>query len=345
VSPVIEIHDLRKTYRAWRRFQVALNGFDMQVEAGQVHGFLGPNGSGKTTTLRTLLGLVNADSGRMSILGRPAPEALPEVVDRIGAIVESPQFFGNFSGRHTLRLLASAGGLPPARVEKTLEMVGLRDRAGERVKGYSLGMKQRLAVASALLKDPELLILDEPANGLDPAGIREMRELVRRLAGDGVTVLISSHILAEIQLICDSVTIISRGRRVTAGPVGEVLSKHDKGEFRVRVAEHRRAAKLIAEAGLPVAVHDDHFVVSDLADPSWISQTLGRHDLWVSELTPLTPDLESVFLELTGTATAGPGIPRQVGGSVLPPAPERADEQGMPAISVWAPPRDEEIKS
>jgi ABC-2 type transport system ATP-binding protein len=344
VSPVIDIHDLRKTYRSWRNVRVALNGFDMQVESGQVHGFLGPNGSGKTTTLRTLLGLVNADGGRMSILGRPAPEALPEVADRIGAIVESPQFFGNFSGRHTLRLLASAGGLPRTRVDKALEMVGLRDRAGERVKAYSLGMKQRLAVASALLKDPELLILDEPANGLDPAGIREIRELVRRLAGNGVTVLISSHILAEIQLICDSVTIISRGRRVTAGPVEEVLAEHDKGEFRVRVADHRRAAELISEAGLPVSVHDDHFVVSDLADASWISQTLGRHGMWVSELSPLTPNLESVFLELTGTAAA-PGIPRQVGESVLPPAPERAEDPGVPVVSVWAAPRDEDVQS
>jgi ABC-2 type transport system ATP-binding protein len=313
----------------------------MQVEAGQVHGFLGPNGSGKTTTLRTLLGLVNADGGRMSILGRPAPEALPEVADRIGAIVESPQFFGNFTGRHTLRLLATAGGLPPGRVDETLELVGLRDRAGERVRAYSLGMKQRLAIASALLKGPELLILDEPANGLDPAGIREIRELVRQLAANGVTVLISSHILAEIQQICDSVTIISRGRRITAGPVGEVLAQHDKGEFRVRVADHRRAAALISEAGLPVSIQDDHLVVSDLADASWISQTLGRHDLWVSELTPLTPDLESVFLELTGT-TPAPGVRRQVDESVLPPAPQRVEEPGVPLVSVWAPPANEE---
>jgi ABC-2 type transport system ATP-binding protein len=338
VTPVIEIHDLRKTFRGWRSNRRALDGFDMLVEAGQVHGFLGPNGSGKTTTLRSLLGLVHADAGRMTLLGRPAPEALPAVADRIGAIVESPQFFGNFSGRHTLRLLATAGGVPAMRVDEVLEQVGLRDRAGERVKAYSLGMKQRLAVASALLKRPDLLILDEPANGLDPAGIREMRELVRRLAADGATVLISSHILAEIQQICDAVTIISRGRRVTAGPVGEVLARHDKGEFRVRVADLRRAAALISEAGLPVAEHDDHLVVSDLADPAWISETLGRHEMWVRELTPLTPDLESVFLELTGT-TPTPGIPRQVGASVQP---ERDEEPGVPAISVWAPPRDEE---
>jgi ABC-2 type transport system ATP-binding protein len=344
VTSVIEIHDLRKTFRSGRSNRRALDGFDMVVESGQVHGFLGPNGSGKTTTLRTLLGLVNADAGKMTILGRPAPEALPAVAGRIGAIVESPQFFGNFSGRHTLRLLAAAGGVPSTRVDEVLELVGLRDRAGERVKAYSLGMKQRLAVASALLKRPELLILDEPANGLDPAGIHQMRELVRRLAAEGATVLISSHILAEIQQICDSVTIISRGRRVTFGPVGEVLAKHDKGEFRVRVAEHRRAAELISEAGLSVAVHPDHLVVSDLADPAWISETLGRQGMWVSELTPLTPDLESVFLELTGT-TPTPGIPRQVGASVQPPAPDRTEEPGVPVVSVWAPPRDEEPRA
>jgi ABC-2 type transport system ATP-binding protein len=349
VSPVIEIEGLRKTYRSWRSFRVALNGFDMLVESGQVHGFLGPNGSGKTTTLRTLLGLVNADGGRMTVLGRPAPRALPAVVDRIGAIVESPQFFGNFTGRHTLRLLATAAGLPPGRVDEALELVGLRDRAGERVRAYSLGMKQRLAIASALLKGPELLILDEPANGLDPAGIREIRELVRQLAAEGVTVLVSSHILAEIQQICDSVTIISRGRRVIAGPVVEVLAHHDKGEFRVRVADLRRAAALISEAWassgaggrLKVSIQDDHLVVSDLADPAWISQTLGRHELWVSELTPLTPDLESVFLELTGTAPAQ-GVRRQVDESVLPPAPEHSEEPGVPVVSVWAPPADEE---
>ncbi|HEX2773740.1 MAG TPA: ATP-binding cassette domain-containing protein, partial [Micromonosporaceae bacterium] len=183
MSAAIEIQGVRKTFRTLRRGpRVALDGFDMVVESGQVHGFLGPNGSGKTTTLRALLGLVRADGGRMAVLGQPAPEDLPAVMGRVGAIVESPQFFANFTGRKTLRLLATAGGVEAARVDAVLEQVGLRDRADERVKGYSLGMKQRLAVASALLKRPELLILDEPANGLDPAGIREMRDMMRDLA-------------------------------------------------------------------------------------------------------------------------------------------------------------------
>ncbi|AVT37222.1 ATP-binding cassette domain-containing protein [Plantactinospora sp. BB1] len=319
---VIEIAGLRKTFTSLRRGRrVALDGFDMRVEPGQVHGFLGPNGSGKTTTLRTLLGLVRPDGGRMALFGEPTPGRLPAVVHRFGAIVESPQFFGNFSGRRTLRLLAVAGGVPDGRVDAVLEQVGLRDRADEQVRAYSLGMRQRLAVASALLKEPELLILDEPANGLDPAGIRQMRDLMRDLAATGVTVLVSSHLLAEIQQICDHVTIISRGRRVAAGPVEAVLAGFDHREFRIRVADDQpRAVELVQAAGLPVAVHPDHLVVSGVDDPARISRILGEQGLWLRELVPLTPDLESVFLELTGTRPR-PGVPRQVDESVLPGAP------------------------
>ncbi|WP_446218897.1 ABC transporter ATP-binding protein [Micromonospora sp. IBHARD004] len=318
MSAVIEIDGLRKTFHTLRHGRrVAVDGFDLLVEAGQVHGFLGPNGSGKTTTLRALLGLVRADGGRMSVLGARSPERLPEVAGKVGAIVESPQFFGNFTAHRTLRLLAVAGGVPTSRVDEVLEQVGLRDRGDERVKGYSLGMKQRLAVASALLKSPELLILDEPANGLDPAGIREMRDLMRSLSASGVTVLLSSHILAEIQLICDHVTIISRGRRVAAGPVGEVLAGFDQHEWQVRVAEPERAAELLRTLGLAVTAHPDHLVVAGVDEPELISRTLGEQGLWVRELVPLRPDLESVFLELTGTMPH-PTVPRQVDGSVRP---------------------------
>ncbi|WP_433652444.1 ABC transporter ATP-binding protein [Micromonospora zamorensis] len=316
MSAVIEIEGLRKTFHSMRNGRrVAVDGFDLLVEAGQVHGFLGPNGSGKTTTLRALLGLVRADSGRMSVLGQPSPELLPRVAGQVGAIVESPQFFGNFTGYRTLRLLARAGGVPVSRVDEALELVGLRDRGDERVKGYSLGMKQRLAVASALLKDPRLLILDEPANGLDPAGIREMRDLMRSLAASGVTVLVSSHILGEIQLICDHVTIISQGRRVAAGRVDEVLAGYDRHEFLVRVADPERAAELLHAAELTAVVDGEALVVSGASDPTVISRVLGEQGLWVGELTPLRPDLESVFLELTG---AHPSVPRQVDDSALP---------------------------
>ncbi|MET8088687.1 ATP-binding cassette domain-containing protein [Micromonospora sp. NPDC005220] len=319
MSAVIEIEGLRKTFHSMRNGRrVAVDGFDLLVEAGQVHGFLGPNGSGKTTTLRALLGLVRADSGRMTVLGEPSPELLTRVAGQVGAIVESPQFFGNFTGYRTLRLLARAGGVPVSRVDEVLDLVGLHDRGDERVKGYSLGMKQRLAVASALLKDPRLLILDEPANGLDPAGIREMRDLMRSLAASGVTVLVSSHILGEIQLICDHVTIISRGRRVATGRVDEVLAGHDRHEFLVRVAEPERAVELLHAAGLAAVVNGEALVVSGVSDPTVVSRVLGEQGLWVGELTPLRPDLESVFLELTG-GYGHLSVPRQVDDSSLPP--------------------------
>ena len=317
MSAVIEIEGLRKTYRKlFGTTRAALDGFDMTVEAGQIHGFLGPHGSGKTTTLRTLLGLIRPNAGTLRILGEPVPAALPHLATRVGAIVESPQFFGNFSARRTLSLLARAGGVAQVRVDEVLATVGLRDRARDRVKTYSLGMKQRLAVASALLKSPELLILDEPANGLDPGGIREMRDLMRALVEGGTTVVLSSHILGEVQQICDSVTIISRGRRVASGPVAQVLSAADRGEYRLRVADLAAAAAVLRQAGHPVQPADGYLVVSGrLADPADLTRTLAAADLWVSELTPLTPDLESVFLDLTGTMPA-PGLHRQVDESV-----------------------------
>jgi ABC-2 type transport system ATP-binding protein len=327
VAAVLEIQGLRKTYRSMRRGpRQALDGFDMLVESGQVHGFLGPNGSGKTTTLRTLLGLIRANAGVMRLLGREVPAALPDVVGLVGAIVESPQFFPHFSGRETLVLLAQAGGVAPRRVDEVLELVGLRDRAKERVKAYSLGMKQRLAVASALLKRPALLILDEPANGLDPGGIREMRDLMRSLAASGMTVVLSSHILGEVQQICDSVTIISRGRRVTAGPVAEVLARHSSGGYKVRLepGELPVAANLLASLGAHVTVNPDHLLVGGVDRPASITRVLAEHRLYVAELAPVTVDLESVFLELTGTAPV-PGHHRQVDDSVAAPA------QGVPA--------------
>ena len=323
MSAVLEIQGLQKTYRSRKGIRRALDGFDMVVEAGQVHGFLGPNGSGKTTTLRTLLGLIRPNGGRMALLGREVPQALPEVAGQVGAIVESPQFFGNFSARDTLSLLADAGGVEQRRVFEVLELVGLRDRAGDRVKTYSLGMKQRLAVASALLKSPRLLILDEPANGLDPGGIREMRTLMRNLAESGMTVVLSSHILGEIQLICDSVTIISAGRRVAAGGVAEVLAQHATSSVRVRVesvTDLTASAGALREMGALVFVEPDHLMVSGLAQPGAITRTLAARGIYVSELAPVAVDLESVFLELTGTAPVE-GEHRQVDQSATAAAP------------------------
>jgi ABC-2 type transport system ATP-binding protein len=325
VDTIVEIQGLRKTYRTLRKGpRRALDGFDMVVRRGEVHGFLGPNGSGKTTTLRTLLGLVGADDGTMSLLGVRVPDGLSTVVSRVGAIVESPQFFLQFTGRRTLELLSTAADIPRARIDEVLDLVGLRERARDRVKTYSLGMKQRLAVASALLKTPEVLILDEPANGLDPAGIREMRDMMRGLADSGVTVIVSSHILGEIQMICDSVTIIAQGRRVAAGPVSDVLALNDKGEHRVKVSDAGAAAAVLTQAGVRVRQEADHLVVTGADDPARITEALGREGIWLSELTPLTPDLESVFLQLTGT-TPEPGAHLQIDGGWVP-VPANAPE-------------------
>ncbi|MCY1142681.1 ATP-binding cassette domain-containing protein [Actinoplanes sp. Pm04-4] len=305
MTAVLEIAGLQKTYRSRKGVRRALDGFDMTVEAGQVHGFLGPNGSGKTTTLRTLLGLIRPNGGRMAILGREVPESLPDVAGQVGAIVESPQFFGNFTAQDTLSLLADAGGVRKERVFAVLELVGLRDRAKDRVKTYSLGMKQRLAVASALLKEPKLLILDEPANGLDPGGIREMRTLMRNLAESGMTVVLSSHILGEIQLICDSVTIISAGRRVAAGSVADVLRSNTSSAVKVSLepgVDMRGAIELLRANGAQVTVEHDHFMVGNAGNPAQITRILAEREIYVSELTPVSADLESVFLQLTGTA-------------------------------------------
>ena len=337
MTAVLEIAGLRKTFRTLRGGpRRALDGFDMVVEEGQVHGFLGPNGSGKTTTLRTLLGLVGADGGTMRLFGQPVPQALPHVVYRFGAIVESPQFFGNFSGRRTLTLLATAGGVPHRRVDEVLELVGMRDRAGDRVRTYSLGMQQRLAVASALLKSPELLILDEPANGLDPAGIREMRDLMRDLAAAGATVLVSSHLLDEVEQICDSVTIISRGRRVAAGPVADVLAVQDRGEYRVRVAEPARAAgpgRANVEAGPTARLDGDHIDRQRCLRRRLDHRDARRPRALGQELTPLAPDLEDVFLTLTGTMPE-PGLHRQVDDSVQP-ALDSAGMEPTVAAGAW----------
>ncbi|MGZ8628595.1 MAG: ABC transporter ATP-binding protein [Actinomycetota bacterium] len=216
---VIEVRGLRKEYRRLRRGRtVALDGLDLAVPEGGVFGFLGPNGAGKTTTIRCLLGLVRPSAGRCRLLGAQSPRGLPGVVGRVGSIVETPTFYPRSTGRRNLELLGRVARIGRSRVAEVLEQVGLADRADDQVKTYSLGMKQRLGIGAALLKDPEMLLLDEPANGLDPAGIVEVRELLRRLGAEGRTVFVSSHILSEIQQTADRVAILSRGRSVAAGP-------------------------------------------------------------------------------------------------------------------------------
>jgi ABC-2 type transport system ATP-binding protein len=299
---VIDVQGLRKTYARLRRPpQHAVNGLDLVVEEGGVFGFLGPNGSGKTTTIRLLLGLVSATGGQMQLLGQPVPGALPAVLPQVGALVESPVFFPAFTGRRNLELLAGIAGLPKARIDAVLDIVSLRDRAADRVKGYSLGMRQRLGIAAALLKEPRLLILDEPSNGLDPAGIRETRELLRRLGGSGTTVFVSSHLLGEVEQVCDRVAIVNRGRLVTSGSVAEIIAstRTAQSDVVVRVADLPGADAVLREQGMDVRPAGDHFVVVGIDDPARITYLLASAGHNVSELRSLAPDLESVFLSLT----------------------------------------------
>jgi ABC-2 type transport system ATP-binding protein len=302
--PAVQMTEVSKTYRRrGRPGQKALDGLDLLVESGGVHGFLGPNGSGKTTTIRVLLGLVAPDAGfgEIRLLDHPVPAGLPEVIGDVGALVETPLFFPGFSGRLNLRLLAEASGVSRARVEECLEIVDLADRADDRFKGYSLGMKQRLGIAAALLKAPRLLILDEPSNGLDPAGIRDVRELIRRLGNDGrTTVLLSSHLLAEIEQVCDSVTILARGRRVASGPVAEVLASRSTGDVRVRVPDPAAAAAVLTAAGFAVTPGDDGLLVHGVTAPGEITRLLAERGHYLEELRPVTADLESAFLAITG---------------------------------------------
>ena len=222
MDTVIEVEALRKEYRRVRGSRtMAVDGLDLTVPRGGVFGFLGPNGAGKTTTIRCLLGLVRPTGGRCRLLGEE-PGGLHKVIGRVGSIVETPALFPTMTGRRNLRLLGGLDGHGSTAVTDVLERVGLAERADDLVKTYSLGMRQRLGLAAALLKDPALLILDEPANGLDPAGIREIRLLLRSLAAEGRTVLVSSHQLSEVQVTCDAVAIVDRGRVVFQGDIAEL---------------------------------------------------------------------------------------------------------------------------
>jgi len=300
---VIETTGLRKEFQTRRGRRLAVQGLDLAVPAGGVHGFLGPNGSGKTTTIRMLLGLARATAGSMRLFGQPVPAMLPSVVDRVGAVVESPKFSPNLTGRQNLLLLARSIGVPATRVDASVETVGLTGRDGDRFKSYSLGMKQRLAIAATLLKDPELLILDEPTNGLDPAGIREIRDTIRDLGANGVTVLLSSHILAEVEQVCTSATIIGNGRLLASGRVADLIGAGTT--YRLVVPEPDAAKGVLADAGFTVTADGTALTVDSKRPSTEITRALAGAGIWLSELTPVRADLETVFLELTADDTLG----------------------------------------
>jgi ABC-2 type transport system ATP-binding protein len=303
-TTVLRTYDLSKRYGQ----RPAVKALNLEVKRGEIFGFLGPNGAGKTTTIRMMLGLITPTAGHVEVLGQDVGTSKARVLPRVGALIETPALHLYMSGRNNLRATgAILGGVSEARIDAVLEMVGLRDRQHDRVKTYSLGMKQRLGVAVALLNDPDLLILDEPANGLDPAGIVEMRDLMRRLVAEGKTIFLSSHVLTEVQQICTRVAIINLGKLVTESTV-EGLT-HSQGRFFVRLDGAAEAlARIQAQPWGAGATLDEH---GALLAPSpdgrgrTLSKFLAEAGFYPDSLSPYQESLEEVFLRLTNVGERG----------------------------------------
>ena len=286
--------------------QAAVDGIDLRVPYGAVYGFLGPNGSGKTTTIRMLLGLVHASEGQINVLGSPVPTASSAILPRVGSLVEGPAFHPYLSGRANLaRLDAADRTVDPrssrARIHEALERVGLAAAAEKRYRNYSLGMRQRLGLAAALLRPRDLLVLDEPTNGLDPQGTREVRSLIRDLAADGTTIFVSSHLLPEIEQVCSHVGVMSRGRLISQGTLDELRGAATT-RVRVVTAQPEQAATVLTGLGLTVAVSGpDHVsAVLGTTGSERVTEALVLAGVGVRELVVERPDLEDVFVSLTG---------------------------------------------
>ena len=301
----VEIHGLTKRFGA----NAAVNGVDLLVPRGSAFGYLGPNGAGKTTLIRVLLGLTRADAGTMFLLGYPVPRHRDAALTRVGAIVDEPRFHGHLTGRENLRLIAAARE-PAARdrIGPTLRRVGLAHRADDRVSTYSTGMRQRLGVGASLLGDPQLLILDEPMNGLDPAGIAQMRDLIRSLVAEGRTVVLSSHLLDEVERTCDAVAIVDRGSIIAQGPISELLAGA-RIALQVECSEPGRARVLLAGTTLGASIE---VAPAPLGLVITLPSGAGRHviaevnrvlvssGISVYRLQPVQTSLETWFLQVTG---------------------------------------------
>jgi ABC-2 type transport system ATP-binding protein len=301
-APVIE------TIRLTKRFgsQIAVDGISFTVERGQIFGFLGPNGSGKTTTIGMLLGIINATAGSFRLLGEGSLRGLHRVRQRVGATLETPNFYPYLSGRDNLRIAANVKRAPESKIVEVLDAVGLADRAKDRFRTYSLGMKQRLALAATMLGDTDLVILDEPANGLDPEGMREIREIILRLHEQGRTIFLSSHLLWEVERTCTHVAIIKNGRIVrqasvsemTAGTVTAGLRGGDTETLLAIVGDYPGAVTVTRQADLVIAeLRDD-----DLAA---LNAFVAGHGIFLSHLALRQRSLEDVFIELTGEPPTG----------------------------------------
>jgi ABC-2 type transport system ATP-binding protein len=298
MTAVVEAESLTKRFGEVS----AVTDLSFALEAGTITGFLGPNGAGKTTTLRMILGLVAPTSGRALVFDHPYP-ALPRAALRIGAVLEANDFHPGRSGRDHLRMLGQAVNIPDSRADEVLRQVDLGDAGRRRVKGYSLGMRQRLGLAAALLGDPELLILDEPANGLDPEGVRWLRDFLHKLASEGRTVLISSHVLAEVAQTADRVLIISRGQLVLSSSLTELTARAG-GAVRVRSADPQRLTRALLDEALQVTAGTDHALLVHGASSERIGEIAFAAGVPVHELVNDAGLLEDVFLELTSEAAA-----------------------------------------
>jgi ABC-type multidrug transport system ATPase subunit len=316
----VETLGLRKTYRSVRGRVVGIEGLDLRVPAGGVHALLGLPGSGRTTVLRLLTGLAHADGGAIKIFGTPVPDGLPDLAGRIGAVVGEPGFQGRLSGRSNLAVLASAGGVPRPRVDEVLARVVLTDRARAAYGTYSADEERRLALAAALLSDPDLLVVDEPSAGLDAVGTREIRQALRRLADQGTTVLVATGVLTEAQQIADTVTVLDGGRALAQGRVADLLGDA-RVTVRVGLDEPARAATALRAAGFAVRADGGTLHVDDVAEPADISRALAKQRLYPGELVPQREDLAAVVGRL-----------RPVAPSSTEPA-SRAEERAARAVA------------
>jgi len=303
VEAAVATVGLRKTFGS----QAAVDGIDMVVPPGAVYGFLGPNGSGKTTTIRMLLGLVHPTDGRIEVLGEPVPDAAGDILPRVGSLVEGPAFHPYLSGRANLARLDAADrfadpATSQARIDAALERVGLLAAARKRYRAYSLGMRQRLAIAAALLAPRDLLVLDEPTNGLDPQGTREVRHLVASLAADGTTVLVSSHLLSEVEQMCSHVGVMREGRLVAQGTVAEVRSAGARAVAEVTTADGELAAAVLRGMGLAAVAQTTTGASAIAGDtpPEQIVAQLVAAGVGVRAFAIQSPSLEDLFVSLTG---------------------------------------------
>jgi ABC-2 type transport system ATP-binding protein len=294
---MIEVEGLTKRFGK----TLAVDNLSFSVKPGTVTGFLGPNGAGKSTTLRSILGLVRPDDGKTAVLGRPYRD-LERPIAQVGALLETFDAHPGRSGRNHLRVLAAAGRVPLSRVDELLALVELTDAARRRAKGYSLGMRQRLGLAAALLGEPEVLVLDEPANGLDPQGIRWLRELLRAQAREGRTVLISSHVLAEVAQTVDEVVIIHHGKLIRHAAMAEVEAMA-AGSTLVRSPDANRLASLLIQAGFDVRTLDDGRLTAS-APPEQVGEIAAANAVVLHELMTERATLEEVFLQLTAPEEA-----------------------------------------